>query len=147
MARVLASFGVVCDHSNFTSQPVRRYYLDLLSFTKMSRNTTSVNLSDSYAILLDESLKENQALRQQLKERDEENDSKLRDLTNKVDSLCQLLAEKNSGTNDEKSKKKNCKVHVPTRCRVRSLLIVSDACFSSSSSPLFTLSHVSLLED
>ena len=93
----------------------------------MSRNTVSVNLSDSYALLLNESLKENQALRQQLKERDEESDSKLRDFSNKVDSLCQLLAEKNSGINEEKAK--NCKVHVPTRCRVRSLLrtFISDA--------------------
>lgn len=98
----------------------------------MSRNTVSVNLSDSYALLLDESLKENQALRQQLKERDEENDSKLGDLSNKVDSLCQLLAEKNSGISEEKPKK-NSKIHVPTRCRVRSLLrtFVSDACFCS----------------
>ena len=104
--------------------------MDLLCCKKMSRDTVSVNLGDTYALLLDESLKENQALRQQLKERDEENDSKLRELTNKVDTLCQLVAEKNSGINEDKPKKKNCKVHVPTRCRVRSLLrtFVSDAC-------------------
>lgn len=143
MARVLASFGVVCNHSNFTSQLVKSYCLDLLFFKKMSRNIVSVNLSESYALLLDESLKENQALREQLKERDEENDTKLRDLTNKVDSLCQLLAEKNSGINEDKPKRRNYKVHVPTKCRVRRFLrtFVSDACFCSSSSPLLTLSR------
>ena len=67
-------------------------------------------------VLLDDSLKENQSLREQLRQRDEENALKFEELSNKVDSLCKLVAEKNSGSKETKSKKGNSKVHVPTSC-------------------------------
>ena len=57
----------------------------------MSRSSENVNLSDRYAILLDASLKENQALREELKERESQNVAKIEQLTSKVETLCQLL--------------------------------------------------------
>ena len=57
----------------------------------MPRNSEDVNLGDRYAILLNKSLKENQALREELKEREEQNSTKIEQLTSKVDSLCRLL--------------------------------------------------------
>ena len=85
----------------------------------MSRNSENLNLSDRYAILLDKSLQENQALREELKEREAQNASKIEQLTWKVDTSCQLLeqGEQASG-NGNKTSKKSLKVHVPTRCRV-----------------------------
>ena len=56
----------------------------------MPRNSEDVNLGDRYAILLDESLKENQALREELKEREEQNSAKMEQLTYKVDSCIRL---------------------------------------------------------
>ena len=67
-------------------------------------------------MLLDDSLKENQSLREQLRQRDEENALTFEELSNKVDSLCKLVAENNSGSKETKSKKGNSKVHVPTSC-------------------------------
>ena len=67
-------------------------------------------------MLLDDSLKENQSLREQLRQRDEENALKFEELSNKADSLCKLVAENNSGSKETKSKKGNSKVHVPTSC-------------------------------
>ena len=54
-------------------------------------------MSDSFTVLLDDSSKENQSLREQLRQRDEENALKFKELSNKVDSLCKLVAESNSG--------------------------------------------------
>ena len=65
-------------------------------------------------VLLDDSLKENQSLREQLRQRDEENALKFEELSNKADSSCKLVAENNSGSKETKSKKGNSKVHVPT---------------------------------
>ena len=56
---------------------------------KMSRIPDNVNLSDRYAVLLDESSKENQ-----LTDRDQRNATKFEDLSNKVGTLCQLLKDK-----------------------------------------------------
>ena len=67
-------------------------------------------------LLLDDSLKENKSLREQLRQRDEENALKFEELSNKVDSLCKLVAENNLGSKETKSKKGNSKVHVPTSC-------------------------------
>lgn len=47
---------------------------------KKKRSFDNVSLSDKYALLLDDSLKENQALREKLKERDEGNAAKFQDL-------------------------------------------------------------------
>ena len=54
----------------------------------MARSERNISLSDEYAVLLDESLRENRILREQLSERDEQNSSKIAELTSKVDSLC-----------------------------------------------------------
>ena len=67
-------------------------------------------------VLLDDSLKENQSLREQLRQRDEENALKFEELSNKADSSCKLVAENNSGSKETKSKKGNSRVHVPTSC-------------------------------
>lgn len=85
----------------------------------MSGNSENVNLSDRYTILLDESLKENQALREELKDREAQNDAKMEQLKSKVETLCQLLekAEQASGSG-KKTSNKSLTVHVPTRCRV-----------------------------
>ena len=79
----------------------------------MSRISDQIIVSDSLTVLLDDSSKENQPLREQLRQRDEENALKFEELSNKVDSLCKLVAESNSG---RKQKKGNSKIHVPTSC-------------------------------
>jgi len=91
----------------------------------MPRNSVDVNLGDRYAILLDESLKENQALREELKEREEQNSAKIEQLTSKVDSLCRLLEQEQTKGSGKKLNNKSAKVHVPTRCRVSSSLLFS----------------------
>ena len=82
----------------------------------MSRISDQIIVSDSFAVLLDDSLKENQSLREQLRQRDEEDALKFEELSNKVDSLCKLVAKNNSGSKETKSKKGNSKIHVPTSC-------------------------------
>ena len=82
----------------------------------MSRISDHISVSDSFTVLPDDSLKENQSLREQLRQRDEENALKFEELSNKADSLCKLVAENNSGSKETKSKKGNSKVHVPTSC-------------------------------
>ena len=88
----------------------------------MSRitNSESINLSDNYAVLLDETLWENRALRVMLIERDEQNVRNIQGLSDKVDSLCHLMSERNhTEQNETKLKKKSTlKVHVPSGCRV-----------------------------
>ena len=73
----------------------------------MSRISDHISVSDSFTVLLDDSLKESQSLREQLRQRDEQNALKFEELSNKVDSLCKLVAEKNSGSKETKSKKGN----------------------------------------
>ena len=82
----------------------------------MSRISDHISVSDSFTVLPDDSLKENQSLREQLRQRDEENALKCEELSNKADSSCKLVAENNSGSKETKSKKGNSKVHVPTSC-------------------------------
>ena len=82
----------------------------------MSRISDHISVSDSFTVLPDDSLKENQSLREQLRQRDEENALKFEELSNKADSSCKLVAENNSGSKETKSKKGNSKVHVPTSC-------------------------------
>ena len=41
---------------------------------------------------------------------------KFEELSKKVDSLCKLVAENNSGSKEMESKKGNSKVHVPINC-------------------------------
>ena len=53
----------------------------------MSRISDQISLSDSFTVLLDDSLKENQSLREQLRQRDEENALKFEELSNKLASL------------------------------------------------------------
>ena len=53
----------------------------------MSRISDHISVSDSYTVLLDECLKENQSLREQMRQHDEENASKFEELSNKVDSV------------------------------------------------------------
>ena len=89
--------------------------MDSFSF-KMSRISDHISVSDSFTVLSDDSLKENQSLREQLRQCDEENALKFEELLNKADSLCKLVAENNSGSKETKSKKGNSKVHVPTSC-------------------------------
>lgn len=62
----------------------------------MSRIFDQISVSNSFVVLLDDSLKENQSLREQLRQCDEENAAKFQDLLDKVDSLCNLVAENNS---------------------------------------------------
>lgn len=84
--------------------------------------TNSISLSDSYVVLLDDSLKETQILREQFRQRDEENAERFQDLTNKVDSLCKLISENNSRSVNKESKSKGqSKIHVPSRCRLSKL--------------------------
>ena len=68
-------------------------------------------------MLLDDSLKENQSLREQLRQHDEENALvKVRRAFKKRESLCKLVAENNSGSKETESKKGNSKVHMPINC-------------------------------
>ena len=94
----------------------------LINSAKMSRitNSESINLSDNYAVLLDETLQENRALRAMLIERDEQNVRNIQGLSDKVDSLCHLMSERNRAEQNETQlkKKSTSKVHVPSRCRV-----------------------------
>lgn len=94
----------------------------LINSAKMSRitNSESINLSDNYAVLLDETLQENRALRAMLIERDEQNVRNIQGLSDKVDSLCHLMSERNHAEQNEThlKKKSTSKVHVPSRCRV-----------------------------
>ena len=83
----------------------------------MSRISGHVSVSDSFTVLLDNSLKENQSLREQLRQRDEENALKFEELSNKADSFCKLVAGSNSGSKETKSKEGNSKVHVPQALR------------------------------
>ena len=53
----------------------------------MSRISDHISVSDSYTVLLDECLKENQLLREQMRQHNEENASKFEELSNKVDSV------------------------------------------------------------
>ena len=69
---------------------------------KMSRISGHISVSDSFTVLLDNSL------------RDEENALKFEELSNKADSFCKLVAGNNSGSKETKSKEGNSKVHVPT---------------------------------
>ena len=94
----------------------------LFSF-EMSRISNSISVSNSFAVLLDDSLKENQTLREKLRQCDEENAVKFQELTNKVDSLCKTVADNNSGNKETKSKSSS-KVHVPTRCRVKPIILL-----------------------
>ena len=58
-----------------------------LFLLQMSRISDHISVSDSYTVLLDECLKENQLLREQMRQHDEENASKFEELSNKVDSV------------------------------------------------------------
>jgi len=88
----LASSGVISKlHFSFETVTIRKV-LTLCRILashrlKMSRNSEILNLSERYAILLDQSLKENQALSEELKEREVQNCSKIKQLTSKVDTL------------------------------------------------------------
>ena len=84
---------------------------------KMSRISGHISVSDSFTVLLDNSLKENQSLREQLRQRDEENALKCEELSNKADSFCKLVAGNNSCSKETKSKESNSKVHVPQALR------------------------------
>lgn len=99
---------------------------------KMSRSSENVNLSDRYAILLDESLKENQALREELKERESQNVAKIEQLTSKVETLCELLEKTDQAGKGKKTSKKSSNVHVPTRCRVSISLFFYTSFYTSS---------------
>ena len=54
-------------------------FIHELRYIKKKTSFDNVSLSDKYALLLDDSLEENQALREQLKERDEGNAAKFKD--------------------------------------------------------------------
>lgn len=82
-------------------------------------HSENLKLSNKYAVLLEEPLRENGMLREQLMERDEDNVHKIQELSSYVSSLCQLIAEKETAINTNK-KKGATKVHVPTRCCVSS---------------------------
>ena len=94
----------------------------LINLAKMSRitNSESINLSDNYAVLLDETLWENPALRATLIKQDEQNVCNIQGLSDKVASLCHLMSERNHAEQNETQlkKKSTLKVHVPSRCWV-----------------------------
>ena len=78
---LLASFAITCLYFWRV-----KWSVDSFSF-KMSRISDQISLSDSFTVLLDDSLKENQSLREQLRQRDEENALKFEELSNKLASL------------------------------------------------------------
>ena len=55
-----------------------------VSFAEKMSSSENMNLSDRYVMLLDESLKVNQALREQLKERESQTVANIEQLTSKV---------------------------------------------------------------
>ena len=59
----------------------------------MSRISDHISVSDSFTVLLDDSLKECQSYREKLRQRGEQNALKFEELSNKVDSSCKLVAE------------------------------------------------------
>jgi len=92
-------------------------YLSLVQTAfKMARISESVGLSDSHAILLEDSLRESRILREKVLERDVESILKFQEQSIKVDRLCQILDQKQTERNTKN--KKGSKIYVPTGCRV-----------------------------
>ena len=77
----------------------------------MSRISDHISVRDSYTVLLDDSLKENQSLREQLRQHDEENA-----LVTVRRAFKKSGLENNSGSKETESKKGNSKVLVPISC-------------------------------
>nr|XP_058959030.1 uncharacterized protein LOC131786065 [Pocillopora verrucosa] len=74
---ILPTNSVLFDKGSYSrdcNEPIRRI-------------SDHISVSDSYTVLLDECLKENQSLREQMRQHDEENASKFEELSNKVDSV------------------------------------------------------------
>ena len=91
----------------------------MLSLFKMSSSRQSENtrISDQHAVMLEETLRENRVLREQLAERDQQNAKLISELSSKVDSLCELVAEKEETTKKKKKGSANV-TKIPTSCRV-----------------------------
>lgn len=82
-----------------------------------SRQSENIRISDQHAVLLEETLRENRVLREQLAERDQQNAKLISQLSSKVDSLCELVVEKEETTKRKKKSSAN-RTSIPTSCRV-----------------------------
>ena len=82
-----------------------------------SRHSENTRITDQHTVLLEETLRENRLLREQLAERDQQNSKLIHELSSKVDSLCERVTEKEQ-TKKKKKKGSENLTSVPTRCRV-----------------------------
>ena len=83
-----------------------------------------VSLSDSYVLLLQDTIKETRGLRAQVAERAEKEDEvnrRLEQLVNKVDELCEKV---NNADSSRKRKRSTSHSKVPSKCRVRCCFIL-----------------------
>ena len=81
-----------------------------------SRQSENTRISDQHAVMLEETLRENRVL-WELAERDQQNAKLISELSSKVDSLCELVAEKEETTKKKKKGSANV-TKIPTSCRV-----------------------------
>lgn len=98
-----------------------------------SRQSENIRISDQHAVLLEETLRENRVLREQLAERDQQNAKLISELSSKVDSLRDLVAEKEETTKRKKKGSAN-RTSIPTSCRtdfrkIYRCLLEEDAAF------------------
>lgn len=77
-----------------------------------------VNLSDNYVILLENTLKESKNLRQQVEKSDESTSKALKELTERVDKLCETMTKQSTSSHDSASRSAKRRVIVPRLCRV-----------------------------
>ena len=107
----------------------------LINLAKMSRitNSESINLSDNYAVLLDETLWENPALRATLIKRDEQNVCNIQGLSDKVAPLCHLMSERNHAEQNETVKEEKyfegaCPIKMPGKSGFKLFLQTATFC-------------------
>ena len=84
-----------------------------------------VSLSDSYVLILQETVKESTALRAQVAERtarEDEVNRKLEHLFSKVERLCENV--NNSESSRKRKRSASSSVNVPRHCRVRTYISI-----------------------
>ena len=78
-----------------------------------------VSLSDKYVLLLQQTIKESRNLRAQVAAREEETDSKIERLFNKMEELCEQVSRTDSQSSCRRRKRRSTSsVTVPSQCRV-----------------------------
>ena len=81
-------------------------------------STSEISLTDQYALLLENSVKESRNLREELSEKDERYSATLAQLNAKIDALTEKVASQSQGAARKGKRKTTAKVEVPRLCRV-----------------------------